>query len=174
INDSEKQKLWELNDRKQEQSIQMFEKVLEQSGSSLEKFATDNLGQAAELFYNVLHFKEIRINVLVKHPIYIDLESYIHIYLSYFEEFQVNNPFENKNNFRLNEEVFNLMEEVIDQIEDEYQLFREENPEQRFSKFGKKGFYLEGDYYTFYIEPNGRISTFHKNKPEHEKQKDTV
>jgi hypothetical protein len=29
--------------------------------------------------------------------------------------------------------------------------------------------YFEGDYYSFEIEPNGRINTFYKNRKKHEK-----
>jgi hypothetical protein len=91
------------------------------------------------------------------------------------EEFQVNKHFEHKDNFLWKEEdVFNVMGHVIEQIDKEYQQYRDEKPEQRFSKYGPQSLYFQGDYYTFHIEPNGRISTFHRNKKEHEKPKVNV
>jgi len=175
IIDSEKQRCAELYGKKKRLSIQTLDNYLKQSGSSLKKLSTDNLDQAAELSYKVLHFKERRINVMGKHPIYIDLDSYLHIYMRHVEEFQVNKHFEHKDNFLWKEEdVFNVMEHVIKQVDKDYQQYRDEKPEQRFSKYGPQSLYFQGDYYTFHIEPNGRISTFHRNKKEHEKPKVNV
>lgn len=172
ITGNEKQKVAELYGKKKRESIQTLDNYLKQSGSSLKKLAKDNLDQAAELFYKAIHFKERRINVMGKHPIYIDLDSYLHIYMRHVEEFQVNKHFEHKDNFLWKEEdVFNVMGHVIEQVDKEYQQHRDEKPEQRFSKYGPQSLYFQGDYYTFHIEPNGRISTFHRNKKEHEKPK---
>lgn len=175
INETEKQKLSELYGKKKRQNIQTLDHYLKQSGSSLKKLSTDNLDQAAELFYKVLHFKERRINVMGKHPIYIDLDSYLHVYMRHVEEFQVNKHFENKDNFLWKEEdVFKVMGHVIEQADKEYQQFKDEKPKQRFSNYGPQSLYFQGDYYTFHIDPNGRISTFHRNKKEHEKNKGNV
>lgn len=174
INESEKQELAELYGKKKKENLQTLDKYLKQSGSSLKKLSTDNLAQAAELFYKVMEFKERHINVSSKHPIYIDLNSYLHIYMRHVEEFQINKHFEHKDNFQWKEEdVFNVMGHVIEQINQEYQQYREEKPEHRFSKYGPQSLYFQGDYYTLHIEQNGRISTFHKNKKEHEKSEGT-
>lgn len=63
------------------------------------------------------------------------------------------------------------MRHVIDAVDKEYQSFREENPEQRFSKYGDQSLYFQGDYYIFHIEIDGRISTFHRTKKGFEKRK---
>lgn len=87
--------------------------------------------------------------------------------MKHVEEFQVNKNFEHKDNFQWNEEdVFMVMGHVIESIDADYQKYREDKPEQRFSKYGPQSVYFQGDYYTFHIEPNGRISTFHKNRKE--------
>ncbi|MDD2564959.1 MAG: hypothetical protein PHU27_12170 [Salinivirgaceae bacterium] len=170
INDGEKKKLAELYDIKERRSIQILDNYLIQAGSSLKKLSTDNLDQAALLFHKVLHFKDRRLNVIGKHPIFINIDSYLHIYMRHVEEFQVNRHFEHKDNFLWKEEdVFNVISQVIIQINNEYQQWREVKPTQRFSKYGQQSLYFQGDYYTCHIEPNGRISTFHKNKKEHEK-----
>lgn len=169
ISDEEKRRLVELYDEKKRESISLLDNYLKQAGSSLKKLSTENIIQAAELLMKVMHFLERRINEMGKHPIYIDLDSYLHIYMRHVEEFQVNKHFEHKDNFQWNEDdVFNIMGHVIEHIDEEYQEFRQEKPTQRFSKYGRQSVYFEGDYYTFHIEPNGRISTFHKNKKGHE------
>lgn len=169
ISDDEKKRLAELYGKKQKESISVLDNYLKQAGSSLKKLSTENIDQAVELLMKVMHFKERRLNVMGKHPIYIDLDSYLHIYMRHVEEFQVNQHFEHKDNFQWNEvDVFNVMGHVIEHIDKEYQEFRNEKPTSRYSKYGRQSIYFQGDYYTFHIEPNGRISTFHKNRKEHE------
>jgi len=87
--------------------------------------------------------------------------------MRHVKEMQVNNHFESKDNFQWNEEdVFIVMEKVINEVNQEIQLFFEKNPEKRYSRHGSQSVYFEGDYYTFHIEPSGRVNTFHKNKKE--------
>jgi hypothetical protein len=50
------------------------------------------------------------------------------------------------------------------QIDKEVQEHFMKNPGKRYSRYGQKAVYFEGDYYTVHIEPDGRISTFHKNR----------
>ena len=78
---------------------------------------------------------------------------------------KINAHFEHKDNFQWKEEdVFTVIEKVIEQANDEIQEFFEQNPNGRYSRYGDKSLYFEGDYYTFHIENDGRLSTFHKNK----------
>lgn len=165
ISENEKKRLAELYGLKKQNGLQILDKYLQQAGSSLKKLSKENVEQAAELFYNVIHFKERRLNATGKLPIYIDLDSYLHIYMRHVEEFQINKHFEHKDNFQWAEnDVFTVLKNVVQEIEAEFQNSIAENPEQRFSKYGPQSIYFEGDYYTIHIEKNGRISTFHKNK----------
>jgi len=61
-----------------------------------------------------------------------------------------------------------VIDKVIEKINDEIQDFFEKNPGKRYSRYGKKSVYFEGDYYTLHIEPSGAISTFHRTWKEHE------
>jgi len=173
ISDEEKKTLGKLYTEKKRQCLDLLDNYLKQAGSSLKKLSNENQDQAVNLFSKVLYFKERRLNVTGKFPIYIDLDSYLHIYMRHVEEFKVNKHFEHKDNFQWDEEnVFFVMKEVIIEIQEEYQKFKETNPEKRYSRYGEYSLYFQGDYYTFHIEPNGRVSTFHKNrKPIREKPK---
>lgn len=165
ITDEQKKRLAELLNSHKKKRLDQLDHYLKQAGSSLKKLAKENLDQAAYMFDKVLHFKERRLNVIGKIPVYIDIEGYLHIYLRHVEEMQVNRHFEHKDNFQWREEdVFMVMEKVINSADQEIQHFFEKNPGKRFSKYGRQSVYFEGDYYTFHIESNGRISTFHKNK----------
>ncbi len=171
ISDEEKKRLAELYGIKKNESFEILDKYLQDAGSSLKKLVKENLDQAAELLMKVMHFKERRLTILSKHPIYIDLDSYLHIYMRHVEEFQVTKHFEDKDNFQWNEDdVFSVMGNVLKQVEKEYEDFREKNPDKRYSRYGDYSMYFEGDYYTFHIETNGRVSTFHKNRKAHDKK----
>ena len=171
IKDEEKKRLAELYGIKKKESWDILNKYLQDAGSSLKKLAKENIDQAAELYMKVMQFKERRLTVMSKHPIYIDLDSYLHIYMRHVEEFQVTEHFEDKDNFQWSEDdVFTVMGHVLKEIEKEYEDFREKNPDKRYSRYGDYSMYFEGDYYTFHIETNGRVSTFHKNRKEHEKK----
>lgn len=172
ISKKEKRRVAELYGIKKKESFEILDKYLQQAGSSLKKMAKENLEQAAELLLKVMDFKERRFTVKSRHPIYLDLDGYMHIYMRHVEEFKVTKHFEDKDNFQWNQnDVFTVMEHVLKEIEGEYEVFRENNPDKRYSRYGEYSMYFEGDYYTFHIEPCGRISTFHKNRKEHEKGK---
>ncbi len=165
ISDEEKEIYAKLVDKKITARIEILNKYLEEIGSSFKKLATTNINQAFKMFSKVIHFKEHRLNVISKVPIYLDIHSYLHIYLRHVKEMQVNQQFENKDNFQWNEEdVFSVMEKVIEKSDEEIQQYFNDYPGKQYSCYGEKSIYFQGDYYTFHIEPNGRVSTFHKNK----------
>ena len=171
ISTAEKIKLGEIIGRRKKIHYGVLDSYLKQAGSSLKKLVTENIEQAVELYSKVMEFKERRINVLGTKPIYVDLDSYLHIYMRHVEEFKVNDHFEHKDNFQWDEEdVFHVMGQVIKETNDDIQAYFVKNPNKRYSRYGKESVYYQGDYYTFHIEPTGRISTFYKNKKEHEKK----
>lgn len=160
-------KLAELKDLRTQMRISTLEKYLIEAGSSLKKLESDNPQQAAVFFEKIIQFQDRRLNITGKKPLYINIDSYLHIYMRHVKEMQVNNHFESKDNFQWNEEdVFIVMEKVINEVNQEIQLFFEKNLEKRYSRHGSQSVYFEGDYYTFHIEPSGRVNTFHKNKKE--------
>lgn len=171
ISEEEQQKLKTLKGKKSKSRLVILDSYLKQAGSSFKKLSEKNPEQATELLLKVQQFNERRLNVMGKHPIYMDIDSFLHIYMRHVEEFKVNQHFEHKDNFQWNEDdVFWVMQNIIREIDNDYQKFREENPDSRYSKYGKQSIYFQGDYYTFHIDTNGKISTFHKNRKEHEKK----
>lgn len=165
IGEDEEQRLNDLFQIKYEEIVQKLDYYLIEAGSSLKKLSARNPSQAKGLLTKALHFNDKRLNVNGRYPIYIDVDSFLHIYMRHVEEFKINKHFEHKDNFQWEEDdVFLVMGNVIREIENDYQIFREENTSLKYSKYGNQSIYFEGDYYTFHIESNGRISTFHKNK----------
>jgi hypothetical protein len=170
IRTEEKTRLGELIGKRKKKHYEILDYYLTQAGSSLKKLAKENIEQAVDLFMKVSDFKERRLNVTGKKPVYIDLDSYLHIYMRHVEELKVTDHFEDKDNFQWDEEdVFSVMRHVIEETNEEIQKHFEKSPDRRYSRYGKESAYYQGDYYTFHIEPTGRVSTFHKNRKEHEK-----
>ena len=169
INAEDLQKLEILINIKNINRLEILDSYLIQAGSSFKKLSEKNPEQAKELLSKVQWFNERRLNIRGKHPIYMNIENFLHIYMRHVEEFKVNQHFEHKDNFQWNEDdVFLVMENIIREIDNDYQNFRTENPDARYSKYGNQSIYFQGDYYTFHIDTTGRISTFYKNKKAHE------
>ena len=168
--DEEKKRLSALLKIKNKDDMELLDKYLKEAGYSLFKLAKENIDAATELLTKVNLFQEGRLNVTGKTAIYIDLDRYLHIYMRHVKELKVNKHFEHKDNFQWKEEdVRVVMKKVIEIINDEIQEFFTKNSGKRYSRFGSKSIYFEGDYYTLHIDVNGRISTFYKNRKVHEK-----
>ncbi|MFA9390540.1 MAG: hypothetical protein ACERKD_12060 [Prolixibacteraceae bacterium] len=157
-----------LNQLIKQRANSIFEKLngyLIEAGSSYKKLVKNNMGKAIELATKAMFFTERRLNIGGKLPVYVDLDSYFHVFMRHVEEFKINKQFEHKDNFQWSiDDVFFVMEKVVHEIDDEYQAYRNSNINDRFSKYGPQSVYFEGDYYTLHIEKDGRISTFHKNR----------
>lgn len=170
ISAEEKARLGKHIGKRKKQHYVILDYYLKQAGSSLKKLAKENIEQAVDLLMKVSDFKERRLNVIGKRPIYIDIDSYLHIYMRHVEDFKITDHFEDKDNFQWDvKDVFSVMRHVIEGTNKEIQAHFEKSPDNRYSRYGKESAYYQGDYYTFHIEPTGRISTFHKNRKEQEK-----
>ncbi|MGE4346151.1 MAG: hypothetical protein AB7D46_01930 [Flavobacteriaceae bacterium] len=165
ITKEETKKLGVLLNKKHRKAFEILDRHLQDVGSSVKKLYEENPDKAVELFAKVANFKDKRISHNTPKVIFIDINSYLHIYTRHVEEMKINNQFEHKDNFQWKEEdVFTVIEKVIEKADDDIQDFFTKNPNSRYSRYGDHSIYYEGDYYTFHIEKDGRISTFHKNK----------
>lgn len=165
ITEDEKKRLGLLLREKHKAAFALVDQYLNQAGSGVKRLAAKNMDKLVELFGKVAEFKDVKLNVGGTKAIYLDVHSYLHIYMRHVEEMKVNKHFEHKDNFQWKEEdVFSVIKHVIQDANDDIQAFFLENPEGRYSRYGGMSLYFEGDYYTFHIEKDGRVSTFHKNK----------
>ena len=168
---TDKKRLAQLIRKKDIDDMDLLDKYLKETGSSLSKLAKDDLDSAAKLLVRISTYREKHINVVGKIAIYLDVDRYLHVHMRHVEEMKINKQFACKSNFQWNEEdVLMVIDKVIGKISAEIQNFFEQNPGKRYSRFGRKSVYFEGDYYTLHIEANGAISTFHRTWKEHEKE----
>ena len=107
----------------------------------------------------------MRLNISGRYPIYMDEDSYLHIITRHVEDYKFNNHFERKDNFQWEEDdEMIIIKKVIEEIDEEYQIFRTQIPTTQYSRYNDQIVYFEGDYYTLHIEPSGRLGIFYKNK----------
>jgi hypothetical protein len=171
ITQEDKRRLLTLFRLDKRRRLLTLDKYLTESGSSLRRLAEKNSLQAYKLSKKVIHYKQRRLNVDGKIAIYIDLDSFLHIYMRHVQEMKVNNHFEHKDNFQWEEsDVINVLSKVINSLNGDIQFYMEKNPGKNYSRYGEHSPYYQGDYYTFHIAPTGRLMTFHKNTKEHEKK----
>lgn len=165
ITADERKRLEALYFKKKQDCKDILEKYLNQSGSSIKKLVKENIELYIDLMESVLLFKEIRLNINTKHPIYLDLEGYLHIFMRHVEEMKVNEHFAHKDNFQWNlGDVITVIKHVIEQVEQDAQDFFENNKGKQYSKYGDQAVYFEGDYYAVYIAASGRIESLFKIK----------
>lgn len=168
---ADKTRLVQLFRKKDNDDMSLLDKYLKETGSSLCKLAKEDLDSATKLLVRISKYQEKHINVVGKKAIYLDVDRYLHVHMRHVEEMKINDQFAHKSNFQWNEEdVLMVIDKVIAMINDEIQDFFERNPGKRYSRYGKKSVYFEGDYYTLHIEANGAISTFHRTWKGHEQE----
>lgn len=129
----------------------------------LTKFAEKYPEKAKLIVDKVLRFREKRYNVVGKHLLYMDLNSFIHIYLRHVEELKNNQIYGERTKFQLREEdVEIVISHVLHDLNNDYQKFKDEHPDCEYRKFSDQAYYYNGDYYAIRIKPDGRLETFYK------------
>ena len=79
------------------------------------------------------------------------------------KELAVENQFGERSKFQLAEKDLKAtMDIVLGSLNDEYQTYKEEHPNNRFFRKGNMAYYYNGDYYDVDILPDGQIGSFYK------------
>lgn len=116
------------------------------------------------LWQRVMSFRDIRYSN-GKHLLYLDIDGFLHIYVRHVEDLSTPHQYVDRTKFQLHEEdVLSVIRYIMTEIDDEYQIFKDINPNREFSKYSDKSYYLKGDYYAFKIDKNGRLITFYKTQ----------
>lgn len=153
-----KLKLNQLYDR-----TALVDQVLKDLGMNVEIFTKKFPIQAGFLMEKMLSFHDVSFNSTGRFPLYMNFKSFLHIYFRHTEELNVSTQFYNRDKFQLEEkDIVTVMNIVMNALNDEYQSYKEKNPEGRFFRSGKMAYYYNGDYYNVDVNPNGSISTFYK------------
>lgn len=129
----------------------------------LKRFSEKYPDNAELIVKKVLGYRQHRYNAVGRHLLYLDLEGFIHIYLRHVEELSTSGFYTERTKFQLEEKDVEIaIDQVMHALNDEYQAFRENNPDRQFRKYGDQAYYYNGDYYELRIEPDGRLIQFYK------------
>lgn len=163
-NAEEEKRFEELSIAFMNKNLSILKDELQNAGTNFPKLFNANVGLARHLIKGTYKYNPHRINGFKGKPIYMDWKSYLHVFLRHVEEFKVSSTYDSKSKLLWNpQDVIPVIEKVIGSVDAEIQEFWTSNPNTRFSKYGSQSLYFEGDYYTFHIESEGRLSTFHRS-----------
>jgi hypothetical protein len=147
------------------ENYEVLKKEINSAGLSMQKLAHEKPELLRYFIKGTTHYIPKRFNILSKKAIYLDWKGFLHVFLRHVKGFEIGQQSKDKTKFLWSsDKITMVMENVIGLIDKEIQVYWEQSPNQRFSKYGEQSLYFEGDYYTFHIEANGRLSTFHMTK----------
>ena len=163
LSEEDERLLKKLDENRFSERLVILDEELRKAGMNRKKLCVDYPSKAKFLLEQMDIFCEKRFNGAGKHLLYLNFESFTHIYLRHVEEMKMKNQFEERDKFQLKEDdVLQVLGLVMRAVNGEYQIWKEKNPNGRFYRAGKMAYYFNGDYYCFDVDPDGRISTFYK------------
>lgn len=129
----------------------------------LKRFSEKYPDKAELIVKKVLGYRQHRYNAVGHHLLYLDLDGFMHIYLRHVEELSTSGLYPERTKFQLEEKDVEIaIDHVMHALNDEYQTFRENNPDRQFRKYSDQAYYYNGDYYELRVEPDGRLIQFFK------------
>lgn len=133
------------------------------SNKKLQEFAKDNSELIQELKQNAFFFDTENLSPFgAKHPVFLDIERYLHIFIRHYKEFQIGDWIGSKTPFLYNfKDIKRLIKIVIEQLQP--QIDSAINEGREFNIFDKKAYYFNGNYYVVHIDKNGRLLSFYQH-----------
>ncbi len=163
LTEKNKEDLMQLAKNRIVNRFELADKELENMGLSLDKLVNNYPEKANLLISRIINFHERRYNIVGRHLLYMSFKSFLHIYLRHVKELSVENQFGERSKFQLAEKDLNsTMNIVLEALNDEYQKYKDEHPNNRFFRKGNMAYYYNGDYYDIDILPDGQIGSFYK------------
>ena len=163
LTDKQKEQLNILQRNRYLERVSMLNKSLDEIGLKVEKFVSKYPKQAAFLCEKIISFHDKSFNTTGRFPLYMNFNSFLHIYFRHVEELNISSQFAGRDKFQLEEkDIMTVISIVMNDLNDTYQAYKEENPEKEFHRTGEMAYYYNGDYYNVVVNPDGSISTFYK------------
>ena len=158
----EDNRFFELSKLHMNSNLEILKTELNKAGTNLSKLFILNAGLCHHLLKGTFLYIPERLNGFEGVPIYLDWKGYIHVFIRHVKEFNVGDRYADRDKLLWHpSDVIPVIKKVVSQVDAEIQKFWEGNPTSRFSQYGVQSLYFEGDYYTFHVESDGRLSTFH-------------
>ncbi|MDR7210961.1 hypothetical protein [Flavobacterium piscis] len=163
ITDEELEELKKLIDQNAVDKIQIIKQELEKSSEKWKKMGIDQKAALSILVQFAIHFETHRLTS-GKIPIWWDFERFVHIFMRHVNETKIGERFEIKTVFQYRlKDIKSLIKIVLGIAEKEINRHFDTKPGIEFKRQGERGIYFDGDYYSFRIDKDGKLMTFHKN-----------
>ena len=105
-----------------------------------------------------------------KPQVFWDLKAYVHITMRQVRDFQIG-QFRERSAFPYKvSDLEQLIEKVLKVVAEEIEQHFKQSPTKLFTRHGSMSTYFNGDYYSFRIEPSGRMSAFCVCRDRHDSQ----
>jgi len=141
--------------------FEIVKKELGISNNQLEKFREANPEKYKELYGVVLTFETETISEYkTEFPIYWDFERFIHIYLRHYANFFIEQSTARGTHFQYSyKDIRRIACLIIENLKEEIEADLSKG--NGYSKYGDKGYYFNGNFYTIRIDKQGRLMQFH-------------
>ena len=163
LKEQDKELLRELRRRRVRERFEILKDALKRAGISFNLFRSKYKDQALFFIEKLFTFHDKSFNILGKHPLYMDFQSFVHIYMGHVEDVNMGNQLSQKDKFQLYEkDVIHMIDHIMHDLEKDYQQFRDDNPDKKYRRTGNNAFYCLGDYYEVFVDKDGRLESFYK------------
>lgn len=162
ISNEEYTKMNELFNKRKIMRLEIIKKQLGISSKQIAEFRESNPDDYNGLMQSILQFETRSITYLgFSKPIYWNFERYIHIFLRHYKSFFIKASTKGQGtNFQyVYKDILRLIGIIIKNNKKEIEESWREGKE--FRKFGRQGYYYNGNYYSFRISENGKLLQFH-------------
>jgi hypothetical protein len=144
--------------------IDRFKVVEKQLGLTVKKIAElgdSNPENFVEMYNAIMHFRtDTLTNYKTAYPVYLDFERFAHIYLKHYDKFFIPASTLRGTHFQYSyKDVRRVITLIIEELKDEIEESLSKGKEYR--KYGNQGYYFNGNYYTLWIDADGRLLQFH-------------
>lgn len=152
-----------LKEKRDLERVRILDQELKRIGIPFNKFCKDYPEQAHFIYEKLQTFNDRSFNTTGRFPLYMDFKSFLHIYLRHVDILNMGSQLAQKDKFQLYEkDVLMMIDHVMRALNDEYQIYREANPDKKFVRKGDMAYYCRGDYYEVYVDNDGRLETIYK------------
>lgn len=170
LSDEQKRTLKTLELNQSFERLALVDQKLKDMGLNVDKFVKKHPKQFDFLMKKIIDFRDVSFYTTGKFPLYMNFESFLHIYFRHSEELNISSQFADRDKFQLEEkDIMIVIDIIMRELNKEYQKYKEIHPDGRFYRRGEKAFYYNGDYYNVDVNPDGSISTFYKGTGEKKK-----
>lgn len=161
INNEEILKLLKLLKDRRHERFNIIKRELGVGDKQIELFKKEHPDKYDELLNVTISFEtETLTHYKSDYPIYWDFHRFIHIYLRHYKNFFIRHSTTKGTQFQYSyKDIKRIVGIVIEKLKDDIEA--DLSMGRPYAKYGDKGYYYNGNFYTIRIDKSGRLMQFH-------------